>query len=137
MSSMSPAPRPGSVTFVMVLTWIIAVFTILGGLLFLLADSATLAEVGLTKSAANAYGIAEMVLGLVIALVAKGLGSGNNFSRFLVSVLMLLRIGVSIWVAIELWGYAGFWAVVVAGLLSLLVLVMLWNARANAFFASN
>lgn len=137
MSSKNPAPRPFSVTLVMVLTWIIAIFTILGGLLFLLADAATLAEAGMTKSAANTYGIVEIVLGLIIALVAKGLGSGNNFSRLLVTMLMLLRVGVAVWVAVQLWGYAGFWAVVIAGLVSLLVLIMLWSAKANAFFATN
>lgn len=129
--------RPASVTLVMVLAWIIAIFTIIGGFLFLLADAATLLEVGLTKSEANTYGVVEIVLGIVIALVAVGLGNGNNFSRFLVSLLMVLRIGVAIWAGIVLWGYAGFWAIVIAGLVSLLVLVMLWTSKASAFFAAN
>lgn len=132
-----PTRRPASVTLVMILTWIVAIFTVIGGLLFLLADAATLLDAGLSKGEANTYGVVEIVLGIVIALVAIGLGNGNNFSRFLVSLLMVLRIGLSVWVAVALWGYAGFWAVVAAGVISLLVLVMLWNAKASAFFAAN
>ena len=40
MSSQFPASRPGSVTLVMILTWIVAILTIIGGVMFLLADAA-------------------------------------------------------------------------------------------------
>lgn len=137
MSSQFPASRPGSVTLVMILTWIVAILTIIGGVMFLLADAAALLDAGITKSTANTYGAVEIVLGVLIALVAIGLGKGNNFARFLVSLLMVLRIGVAVWAAVMLWGYSGFWAVAFAGLVSLLVLLMLWGAKANAFFATN
>lgn len=132
-----PARRPGTGTLVMVLTWIVAVLTITSGVLFLLADASALLAAGLSWSAANTYGVMAIVLGVVIALVAVGLGNGNSLARFLVSLLMVLRIGVAVWAAVMLWGYSGFWAVAFAGLVSLLVLLMLWGAKANAFFATN
>jgi hypothetical protein len=137
MSSPAPAPRPGSVTTVVVVTWIVAIFTILGGLLFLFISDSALDEAGISESTATTYGIVELVLGAVIALVAIGLGGGNNFARILVSILMVLRLGVAIWAGIVLWGHGGFWSVVIAGLLALLVLVLLWNDRANEFFATH
>ena len=137
MSTSSPAPRPGSVTTVIVVTWIIAAFTILAGVLFLVMSESALAEAGISDSTATTYGIVELVLGAVIALVAIGLGSGNNFARVLVSILMVLRLGVAVWAGIALWGHGGFWSAVIAGLLALLVLALLWNDRANAFFATN
>jgi hypothetical protein len=137
MSGSAPAPRPGSVTTVVVVTWIVAIFTILAGVLFLLISDSALAEADISEGTATTYGIVELVLGAVIALVAIGLGKGNNFARILVSILMVLRLGVAIWAGIVLWGTGGFWSVVVAGLLALLVLVLLWNDRANQFFATN
>jgi hypothetical protein len=120
-----------------VVTWIIAAFTILAGVLFLVMSESALAEAGISDSTATTYGIVELVLGAVIALVAIGLGSGNNFARVLVSILMVLRLGVAVWAGIALWGHGGFWSAVIAGLLALLVLALLWNDRANAFFATN
>jgi hypothetical protein len=137
MSGSAPAPRPGSVTTVVVVTWIVAILTILAGVLFLLISDSALAEADISEGTATTYGIVELVLGAVIALVAIGLGRGNNFARILVSILMVLRLGVAIWAGIVLWGTGGFWSVVVAGLLALLVLVLLWNDRANQFFATN
>ena len=137
MMASTPAPRPASVTLVMVLTWIVAFLTILGGLLFLFISASVLEEAGISKGDATTIGIVELVLGVIIALVAKGLGSGNNFARLLVSLLMVLRLGVTVWAAVVLWGQAGFWSVALAGLLALAVLGLLWNNRANLFFASN
>jgi len=121
----------------MVVTWIVAILTVLGGVLFLVMGDAALAEAGISDSTATTYGIVELVLGAVIALVAIGLGNGNNFSRILVSILMVVRLGVAIWAGVVLWGSGGFWSVVIAGLMALLVLALLWNDRANAFFATN
>ena len=137
MSASAPAPRPGSVTIVMVVTWVVAILTIIAGVLFLVMSESALSEAGISEGTATTYGIVELVLGAVIALVAIGLGGGNNFARFLVSILMVLRLGVAIWAGFVLWGHGGFWSVVIAGLLALLVLALLWNDRANQFFATN
>ena len=137
MSSVRPAARPGSVTAVVVLTWIVAVFSIVAGVILLLASDQVVADAGISSSSATTYAWAEIVFGVITALVAVGLGNGNNFSRLLVTLLMLLRAGLSVWVAVALWGHAGFWSAVLAGLIAVLILVMLWNDRANEFFRTN
>ena len=137
MSTPSPAARPGSVTFVMVLTWIAAILSVLAGVLLLLAADDVLQEAGVAGSTATTYGWAEIIWGVVAALVAIGLGNGNNFSRLLVTVLMVLRIGAAVWAAIALSGTAGFWPIAIAAGFAVLVLVLLWNNRANVFFATN
>ena len=53
---------------------------------------------------------------------AIGLGSGNNFA------------GRRRHQCVR--GSHGFWPVVIAGLMALLVVVLLWNNRSNAFFAT-
>ena len=137
MSSTAPARRPFGVTLVMILTWLVALLSILGGIAFLLADTATLLQLGISESSATAYGIAEILFGIVVALVAVGLSNGNNFSRFLVSLLMVLRMLAAVVVAAAFWGTDQIWVPVVAGLMALLILFMLWNGRASAFFRSN
>ncbi|MDO8147278.1 MULTISPECIES: hypothetical protein [Isoptericola] len=134
MSAPGPVTRPGSVTFVVVLTWLVAIASVVGGVLMLLATDEVLADAGIGASDAPVYAWVEIALGLVVALVAVGLGNGNRFSRFLVTLLMALRVVLSLWVVI-VWGeYAGFWSALLSGLFALLIIVMLWNARANAFF---
>ncbi len=137
MAYAAPTARPGSVTFVMVLTWLVAILSILGGVTLLLAGDDTLDSAGVTTSTATASGWTEVVWGVVVALVAIGLGNGNNFSRLLVTVLMLVRIAVAVWAGMALNGTTGFWAIAVAGGFALLVLALLWNNKANLFFATN
>jgi hypothetical protein len=139
MSESAPAParRPFGVTLVMLLTWVVALLSILGGIALLLADASTLLDLGISKSTANTYGVIQMVFGVVVALVATGLANGNNFSRFLVSALMALRLAAAAYLAVVFWGTSQFWVASLAGLLALLILFMLWNGRASAFFRTN
>lgn len=133
--SSAPAPRPTSVTFVVVLTWISAIVAIVGGVLALLLSENALAEAGISKSTATTYGWVEIVIGVIIALVAKGLGNGNNFSRLLVSVIMVIRIGVGAWAMLNLPN--GVVTGVVSIAAALITLFLLWNSKANAFFRTN
>jgi len=135
MSASAPAPRPGSVTTVVVLTWLVALLTILGGVLALVLSDEALADAGISASTATTYGWVEIVLGVITALVAIGLGGGNNFSRILVSALMLIRVVVGIWAMVQL-PNALITGVITVGV-ALLILFLLWNQRANAFFATN
>ncbi len=135
--SMVPAPRPGSVTFVIVLTWFVAVMTALGGVLFLLASDEVLADAGVASGDATIYGWVELILGVVIAIVAMGLSSGANWSRMLVSILMVIRLFAAVWAAVALSGTVGFWPIVTAALVAAAILAMLWTGRASEFFNTN
>lgn len=131
----TPAPRPGTVTVVVVLTWLSAIGAILAGILALLLSESALAEAEIEKSTATTYGVVELVLGVLIALVAIGLGRGNNFSRALVSGLMAIRVVIGIWAIFVLPN--GLISGIIAIALALIVLFLLWNEKANAFFATN
>lgn len=130
-----PAPRPGTVTVVVVLTWLSAISAILGGILALTLGESALAEAGIEKSTATTYGVVDLALGVIIALVAVGLGRGNDFSRALVSALMALRVVVGIWAIIILPN--GWITGIITIALALIVLILLWNRKANEFFATN
>ena len=135
MSGAVPAPRPGSVTTVVVLTWISAIVAILGGVLALVLSEESLAEAGISKSTATTYGWVEIALGVIIALVALGLSSGNNLSRILVSALMVVRAAIGVWAMLNLPNGVITGSITI--LVALLILFLLWNQKANAFFATN
>ena len=67
-------------------------------------------------------------------LVAVGLWVGNAFARLAVTALMVVRILASIWVAFSLSGHGGFLVGVLAGGMSVIVLLLLWNYRSDEFF---
>lgn len=135
MSASTPVPRPASVTIVVVLTWLSAIGSIVSGVLALLLSDSVLAEADVEKSTATAYGWIGIVLGVVIALVAIGLGRGNTLSRVLVSGLMVLRIVIGIWAMFVLPDSIVSGAIV-AGI-ALIVLILLWNQKANDFFLAD
>jgi hypothetical protein len=134
MSTPVPAPRPGSVTFVVFLTWVIALVAIVGGVTLLLAGDGELADLGIASSTAATYGWIEIGWGVLVALVAMGLAAGSGFARFLVTGLMLIRIVVAVFAAVALAGTGAFWTVLVSAGFAAIILAMLWTARATAFF---
>lgn len=134
-TSANPATsRPGSVTLVVVLIWISAILSILGGviLFFWAADGGAQA---IDANQAWVTGGVEIVIGLILALLASALGHGSRFARFLITVAMLLRLIISAVGLVEAWGQPYSWLEAVSVAFALLILWLLWNAKAGAFFA--
>lgn len=128
-----PATRPGSVTFVAVLTYIDGVLGIIGGVVILFTRDQMVrasdagAVAGITTSA-----ILSIILGIVVLIVARGLLSGSRFARGLVTIVMILNAVSGVILLFSLQFFSGIleilWAVV--------ILSLLYTQRANAFFAS-
>ena len=133
--STTSAVRPGSVTLVVVLTWISAILAIVAGAFALFGGEQYLNELGWSAGEARIEGIVGIVFGLILALLASALGKGSKFARFLVTIVMLFRLVVGAVEAVALWGSTYMWAGVVGVVVALLVLWLLWNAKAGAFFA--
>lgn len=132
--SANTSARPGSVTAVVVLTWIVAVLTVVSGIALLLLSDNVLKEAGITKSTAATYGWVEIVLGVVVALVAVGLSRGSNAARILVSIVMVLRVAAAVWIALAVSTSARGTAIA-AGVVAVIILALLWTRRANDYFA--
>lgn len=135
MSTVNVPTRPGSVTLVVVLTWIGAILSILGGIVALLARENFVVESGLTTSQSRLAGGVALVFGIILALLASALGKGSKFARFIVTIVMLLRLIVGAIGIFAVWGSPFVWGAVINVLVALLVLWLLWNAKAGAFFA--
>jgi hypothetical protein len=119
--------RPFGVTLVFILILIVGVLGLVAGVLVLFNRGGNEA-VGMT------YGIVTIVISVIYLLVAKGIANGSRVSRLIVGLLTLISLVGGIWVAIVASGQR-MTGVVQAGL-ALLILFMLYNARASRFFRS-
>lgn len=135
MSTSAPS-RPASVSFVVFLTWLVAIVTLIDGVILLLASDATLVAAGVNPNNANLTAWVSIVLGLVIVLFASALSKGSGFARLLISLLMVFRFVLGAFAVVVLWGSSFFWGALVLTLVAVLVLYLLWNAKASAWFAS-
>lgn len=127
--------RPGSVTFVVVLTWIYAIVMLInGGLwLFVAGDGGILADLDTTADGVRLYGWTLIIVGLIIALTAIALGRGSRFARFLINALMVLRIALDVWGLIAITGYP-LWQGILSILWAALILGLLNNRRSSEWF---
>jgi hypothetical protein len=126
--------RPGGVTFIATVTFLIAFLSLAAGFVLLLSSESGLSEANISEGTATTYGIAELVFGLITAFVAVGLWGGNPLARLAVTALMAVRIIAAIGVALAHSGHGGFLIGTVAAGLSVIVLLLLWNYRADEFF---
>jgi hypothetical protein len=119
-----------------ILTWLVAIVTIIDGVILLFASDSTLEAAGVNADNATLTAWVSIVLGLVIALFASALGNGSKFARLLVSLLMMFRFVLGALAIVVLWGTVHVWAAVVLTAIAALVLYLLWNAKASAWFAA-
>jgi hypothetical protein len=136
MATPPPVRRPGSVTVVVVLTWISAILALLAAaLLFVVAFTVDPPELPASRNFVLTIAFTALVIGLITAWVAYALSRGNNFARFLVSLVQVLNIGNQIWMWVQLGGNYVISAIINIAI-AVIILVLVWNRRASEFFAS-
>jgi hypothetical protein len=131
-----PVQRPGSVTVVVVLTWISAIFVLVGAaILFVVAFTVDAPDLPAGRNFVLTIAVTALIIGLITAWVAYALSKGNNFARFLVTLVQVLNIANQIWMWIQFGG-----SYVISALINIaiavIILILVWNRRANEFFAS-
>lgn len=117
--------RPGLVTVVVVLTVIGGIGSLIVGIIAITATG------GLIWA-----GTLSIVLGLIYLAVAKGLADGNNISRLIVAVVSVIQIGSAIitWLSSDVNQTRN--SALGSAFVSLIILLILYSPRANAFFGS-
>lgn len=133
MSTAGTPTRPGTVTAVVVITFIQAIIGIAAGIGLLLASDNLLNEAGITKGTATTLGWTAIILGVITALVAWALNSGSNLMRMLVSVIMAVHAIFAVYTLIAIKSTSVSTAVVQL-VVSIVVLALLWNHHANEYF---
>ncbi|WP_061964369.1 hypothetical protein [Demequina aurantiaca] len=127
----SVATRPASVTFVVVLMWIFALGSIVGGVLVLTRQiDLSAAESG---GDGTAYAWGSIFFGVIMALLAMALARGSRIMRVLIIIVMLVRIATDVYA----WFAVSNPPVFQLGLsiaFALLIILLLSTKRAGEFF---
>jgi hypothetical protein len=124
------AVRPGSVTFVAVLTYINGILNVIGGVILLIARDQVAGSAGGGVAGITTAAIISILLGIIVIIVARGLLRGSPGARVVVTVVMIVDVvnGVILLFSGQL--ASG----IVQILWSLLIIVLLFTRRANGFF---
>lgn len=134
-----PARRPSSVSLVVFFTVLGSVLDIIGGVVLLALGRIGSFDTALRTSAGvvTAVAVTSIVIGLITVFVGLRLRSGAPGARMVVTAIEVLQIVVAI-ISVATVGFGpGSGAQVVGTVaMALIVLGLLWNARANAFFAN-
>jgi hypothetical protein len=127
--------RPVGVTIVVVLMWISAVLSIIGGIV-LIAERHTRSVLDQTDWTPNGIlgaGVGFIIFGAITALLAMALGAGSNFVRWLIGIIALIHVAGGIWALIDLEGTART-SGIIDGIVALIVLYILFFERGSKEF---
>ena len=131
--------RPFGVTIVTLLTWLVAVTDIAAGIAFAAnaEDRSVRHDLGMTETELRSYGVALIVVGVLTALVAIGLGRGSRLARALVAFIMVLHVGGAVYALTQIsWedqrneSLSAIWQIAISGL----ILFVLFGNKADRFF---
>ncbi|GAA4049292.1 hypothetical protein [Agromyces indicus] len=125
--------RPVTITIIGVLAFIAGLIDLVSGviLFFLLPNEEVVAGFG-GSGGLIAAAIGSIIVGLITAGLAGGLLRGSSVARMIVTVLQVLSLIGSLFMAVAYLGIpVGEWL----GLaVSAVVLILLWTPKASAFF---
>ena len=111
--------RPFGVTLV-------GVIIIIEGILALIAAVVSLFGIGDGITSAILAALVSGVLGLIYIAVAKGIFDGNNGSRLIVAIVSIINIVVGVFNFLN--------GGIIQILVAIIVLILLYSAKAKAFF---
>lgn len=127
--------RPTTVTIIGVLAYIAGLLDMISGviLFFLLPNEDVVDSFGGSGPLITAA-IASIVVGLIVVVVAGGLLRGSQTSRLIVTVLQVLSLIGSLFLAVAYRETATATDEWIGIAVSALVLILLWTPKASAFF---
>jgi hypothetical protein len=134
----APARRPGGITLLAVLIVVSGLLGLIGSIAVIIGrgNDDFVRDTGVGSSTLLWVGIVGVIIAVVYLLVARGLTRGSGLARGLAALVAVLSLASGIYQTIIQSGSLR-WSAVVSALLALIVLLLLFSPRANAFFASH
>ena len=131
--------RPGGVTFVMILSYLEGFFTVITGVVLLIGRDNTDLSDSLRLDSDELLWIAVVLIlvGIGIIAVASALGKGADWAQIVVAAFTIFSLVSQVLVLFRS-GYGASVLSSIAGIgFGVLVLYLLFNARATAFFGEH
>jgi hypothetical protein len=125
--------RPVGVTVVAVVAWISGALDLIAGILMLFLPFEGVDSGGGARLSAA---IGSIIVGLITVIVAGGLLNGSTGARLVVTVLQILSIIGSLFLAIAYRESPTAVTEWIGIVVALVVLILLWSRKASAFFSS-
>lgn len=127
--------RPGGITLVVVLAYIGFIFEIVAGILVVIEADELRQQIrsGMTEDQLVAAGIIMVVIGVIGILLTGALARGSNIVRILFGVWVAFQVAGGLYVMLSHDG-ARRGSGVVSVVFGIVVLYLLFNERAHAFF---
>jgi len=131
----SAVRRPAGVTLVAVLVWISGALDIISGIIVLVqSGNAEMNERFAGQTGYFSVGVTSIVIGIIAVVVAVGLWRGNLAARMIITVIEVLSIIGSLFLAVAYIGEPiGEWIGIAV---SLIAVILLWSPKASTFFNS-
>jgi hypothetical protein len=128
--------RPGGVTFVVVLAYIVSIFTVLDGFFVAIGSDEVLNQVkaGASKDELLWAGIVMMAVGVIGILLTGALSRGSRVVRILFTIWIAFQIAGGLSAMISYRGEERLTGVV-PFVLGIVVLYLLFNEKAHDYFA--
>jgi hypothetical protein len=128
--------RPGGVTFVVILAYIVSIFTILDGLFVAIGadELANQLKAGASKNELLWAGIVMMAVGVIGVLLTGALSRGSRVVRILFTIWIAFQIAGGLSAMISYRGEERLTGVV-PFVLGIVVLYLLFNEKAHDYFA--
>ena len=132
------APRPGGVTLLAVLIVISGLLGLIGSIIVIIgrSDSDFVNSTSVSSDALLWVGIIGLINALVYLAVARGLTRGSGLARGLCTLVAILSLAAGIYGVIIHSGNLR-WSSLSSALLAVIVLILLYSPKANAFFAAH
>jgi hypothetical protein len=132
------APRPGGVTLLAVLIVISGVLGLIGSVIVIIGrgDSDFVNSTSVSSDTLLWVGVIGVINALVYLAVARGLTRGSGLARGLCTLVAILSLAAGIYGVIIHSGNLR-WSSLSSALLAVIVLILLYSPKANAFFAAH
>lgn len=125
--------RPGGVTLVAVIIWILALLYVVGGVLSILTFWIPAIAINLGWGLGFLWnGIVSVVLGIIAFIVSAGLMRGSGVARALMTIWFLISIVGAIFALIN----QNIWGGVISLVIAFIGILLLYAGRAATFFRS-
>lgn len=127
--------RPAGVSFVVGLTWFVALVDIIAGIaLFLISFNRTAFDrEAVEPTLLRYFALIAIVVGLLTLLVAVSLGNGSQFARVLAVIVMVLRLANALWALFAINNFIT-WGLIAEIALAIVIIALLTNRAASDFF---
>jgi uncharacterized protein YjeT (DUF2065 family) len=128
--------RPGGVTFVVVLAYIVSIFTVLDGFFVTIGadELSNQIKAGMSEDELMWAGIVMMVVGVIGVLLTGALSRGSRVVRILFTIWIAFQIAGGLSAMISYHGEERLTGVV-PFVLGIVVLYLLFNEKAHDYFA--